>query len=246
MVTFFLFFFLNSGCWWMNDMGTERWRQWDWLTDRTMFPLFLWRKRQPRLFASARERESLRSLIRFRNNKTISRAFQSASDLSFWWRIQALMEFKTATNRRLSNAASTGFYGTGVGGGASRLSLYQVAPCVEVSIEEFEQFALDRLRGASFFLSSAALSAAAAAAVCCFCFCLYGNCRRIFQKEEKRKWCGCLYVCCGGLISKRRVFLFFFFFFCSELSCGQTWRSGSCGMCYYCCSCLGGFCFWST
>jgi hypothetical protein len=48
------------------------------------------------------------------------------------------------------------------------------------------------------------------------------------------------------LISKRRVFLFFFFFFCSELSCGQTWRSGSCGMCYYCCSCLGGFCFWST
>lgn len=63
------------------------------------------------------------------------------------------MEFKTATNRRLSNAASTGLYGTGVGGGgggggggASRLSLYQVAPCVEVSIEEFEQFALDRLR----------------------------------------------------------------------------------------------------
>ncbi len=95
------------------------------------------------------------------------------------------MEFKTATNRRLSNAASTGLYGTGVGGGggASRLSLYQVAPCVEVSIEEFEQFALDRLRGASFFLSSAALSAAAA--VCCFCFCLYGNCRRISRKKRK-------------------------------------------------------------
>ncbi len=99
------------------------------------------------------------------------------------------MEFKTATNRRLSNAASTGLYGTGGGGGggASRLSLYQVAPCVEVSIEEFEQFALDRLRGVSFFLSSAALSAAAAAAVCCFCFCLYGNCGRIFHKEKKRK-----------------------------------------------------------
>jgi len=101
------------------------------------------------------------------------------------------MEFKTATNRRLSNAANTGLYGTGGGGGggAARLSLYQVAPCVEVSIEEFEQFALDRLRGVSFFLSSAALSAAAtaAAAVCCFCFCLYGNCRRIFQKEKKRK-----------------------------------------------------------
>jgi len=111
------------------------------------------------------------------------------------------MEFKTATNRRLSNAASTGLYGTGGGGGgggAARLSLYQVAPCVEVSIEEFEQFALDRLRGVSFFLSSAALSAAAA--VCCFCFCLYGNCRRICQKEKKRKWCGCLYVCCGKLI----------------------------------------------
>ncbi len=193
-------------------------------------------------------RESLRSLMRFRNNKK-SHELQSTSDLSFWWRIQALMEFKTATNRRLSNAASTGLYGTGGGGGgASRLSLYQVAPSVEVSIEEFEQFALDRLRGVSFFLSSAALSAAAAA-VCRFCFYLYGNCRRIFQKEKKRNRCGCLYVCCGRLILKRRVFFSCFFdrsflVGSSESHWGEssarkeTWRSGSCGMCC-CCSCLG-------
>ncbi len=180
----------------MNDIWTERWRKCG-LSDR--------QKQCSRSFYDAKptativvrkceRRETLRSLMRFRNNKNFT-SFNQQVIWAFGWRIQALMEFKTATNRRLSNAASTGLYGTGVGGGgggggggASRLSLYQVAPCVEVSIEEFEQFALDRLRGVSFFLSSAALSAAAvAAAVRCFCFCLYGNCRRIFQKEKKRK-----------------------------------------------------------
>lgn len=253
MVTFSFFFGVNSGCWWMNDIRTERWRKWDWMTDRAVFPLFLWRKRQPTFVRKCERRESLRSLMRFRNNKKI-RELQSASDLSFWWRIQALMEFKTTTNRRLSNAASTGLYGTGGGGGASRLSLYQVAPCVEVSIEEFEQFALDRLRGASFFLSSAALSAAAAA-VCCFCFCLYGNCRRIFQKEKKRKENGV--AVCMSVVEDwfwREEFIFSFFFDrsflvgSSESHWGEsgarkeTWRSGSCGMCC-CCSCLGSFFF---
>lgn len=134
-----------------------------------MFPLFLWRKSHGNQRCSqVREKRNLEIVDEVSQQQKFHQ-LQSAGDFSFnqqviWafgWRIQALMEFKTATNRRLSNAASTGLYGTGVGGvgggGASRLSLYQVAPCVEVSIEEFEQFALDRLRGFSFFLSSAAL-----------------------------------------------------------------------------------------
>jgi hypothetical protein len=44
----------------------------------------------------------------------------------------------------VSNAQAVKVYGGGVGG--SRVSMYQVAPEADVSLEDFEQYALDRLR----------------------------------------------------------------------------------------------------
>ena len=49
------------------------------------------------------------------------------------------MEFRS----RVSNAPAVKVYGGGVGG--SRVSMYQVAPDADVSLEDFEQYALDRL-----------------------------------------------------------------------------------------------------
>lgn len=54
------------------------------------------------------------------------------------------MQFDVATSEKVSSGVGGG---DGWGPGASRLSFYQKSPNVEVSLEEFEQFALDRLHG---------------------------------------------------------------------------------------------------
>ncbi|KAJ7524492.1 hypothetical protein O6H91_17G007600 [Diphasiastrum complanatum] len=55
------------------------------------------------------------------------------------------MDFRVATSKRLSGDGGP-LGGSIVADTGSRLSLYETAPNVEVSLEEFEQFALDRLR----------------------------------------------------------------------------------------------------
>jgi hypothetical protein len=58
------------------------------------------------------------------------------------------MQFDVATSNKVSFGVGGG---DGGGPGASRLCFYQKSPNVEVSLEEFEQFALDRLHGMHLF-----------------------------------------------------------------------------------------------
>ncbi|XP_024400184.1 probable DNA primase large subunit [Physcomitrium patens] len=53
------------------------------------------------------------------------------------------MEFRSRASHVKLNGAVKAY---GVGGGGSRVSMYLVAPDVDVSLEDFEQYALDRLR----------------------------------------------------------------------------------------------------
>eukprot|EP00850_Spirogloea_muscicola_P025993 SM005127S17657 [mRNA] locus=s5127:94:900:- [translate_table: standard] len=58
------------------------------------------------------------------------------------------MDFNVTSSRKTASAGLASPLGNGGQAiPASRLSMYQAAPQGEVSLEEFEQFALDRLQG---------------------------------------------------------------------------------------------------